>query len=209
MDNSGRREAPITFFFLFEFCFIQDILPQGSPDRKVNNIRKGFLVIHRLWMSLLVVSSGIFFWIWLANSMNLHLRWIFHLTPIPICCERHASFIGVQINLFCSAIQFVFLSNSICFPQQFNLFSSAIQFVFLGNSIYFAEQRNIHKHATRYIQAYYMAFQQHRENRSFEVIDIRQCQKVWPWWSVRTSTPSATVGRVARNGIFPACHCLS
>ena len=82
MDNSGRREAPITFFFLIEFCFIQDILPQGSPDRKVNNIRKGFLVIHRLWMSLLVVSSGIFFfefgwqtqWIWLANSMNLHLR---------------------------------------------------------------------------------------------------------------------------------------
>ena len=61
MDNSGRREAPITFFFLIEFCFIQDILPQGSPDRKVNNIRKGFLVIHRLWMSLLVVSSGIFF----------------------------------------------------------------------------------------------------------------------------------------------------
>ncbi len=54
MDNSGRRE-------LIEFCFIQDILPQGSPDRKVNNIRKGFLVIHRLWMSLLVVSSGIFF----------------------------------------------------------------------------------------------------------------------------------------------------
>ena len=50
MDNSGRREAPITFFFLIEFCFIQDILPQGSPDRKVNNIRKGFLVIHRLWM---------------------------------------------------------------------------------------------------------------------------------------------------------------
>ena len=63
MDNSGRREAPITFFFLIEFCFIQDILPQGSPDRKVNNIRKGFLVIHRLWMSLLVVSSGIFLYI--------------------------------------------------------------------------------------------------------------------------------------------------
>ena len=61
MDNSGRREAPITFFFLIEFCFIQDILPQGSPDRKVNNIRKGFLVIHRLWMSLLVLSSGFFF----------------------------------------------------------------------------------------------------------------------------------------------------
>lgn len=81
---------------------------------------------------------------------------IFHLTPIPICCERHASFIGVQINLLCSAIQFIFL----------------------GNSIYFAEQRNIHKHATHYIQAYYIAFQQHRENRSFEAIDIRQCQKV-------------------------------
>ena len=81
---------------------------------------------------------------------------IFHLTPIPICCERYASFIDVQINLLCSAIQFIFL----------------------GNSIYFAEQRNIHKHATRYIQAYYMAFQQHRENRSFEAIDIRQCQKV-------------------------------
>lgn len=81
---------------------------------------------------------------------------IFHLTPIPICCERHASFIGVQFNLLCSAIQFIFL----------------------GNSIYFAEQRNIHKHATRYIQAYYMAFQQHRENRSFEAINIRQCQKV-------------------------------
>ena len=46
---------------------------------------------------------------------------IFHLTPIPICCERYASFIGVQINLFCSAIQFVFLGNSIYFPRQFNL----------------------------------------------------------------------------------------
>lgn len=36
---------------------------------------------------------------------------IFHLTPIPICCERYASFIGVQINLLCSAIQFTLLSN--------------------------------------------------------------------------------------------------
>ena len=25
MDNSGRREAPITFFFFIEFCFIQHI----------------------------------------------------------------------------------------------------------------------------------------------------------------------------------------
>ena len=143
MDNSGRREAPITFFFLIEFCFIQDILPQGSPDRKVNNIRKGFLVIHRLWMSLLVVSSGIFFeftrqiqWIWSANSMNLHLRWIFHLTPIPICCERYASFIGVQINLFCSAIQFVFLGNSICFPRQFNLLCWATKHPQACNTLY-------------------------------------------------------------------------
>ena len=148
MDNSGRREAPITFFFLIEFCFIQDILPQGSPDRKVNNIRKGFLVIHRLWMSLLVVSSGIFFWIWLANSMDLHLRWIFHLTPIPICCERYASFIGVQINLFCSAIQFTFLGNSICFPRQFNLFSSAIQFTLLSNVTSTNMQHAIYKHIT-------------------------------------------------------------
>ena len=46
---------------------------------------------------------------------------IFHLTPIPICCERYASFIGVQINLFSSANQFTLLSKSICFPQQFNL----------------------------------------------------------------------------------------
>ena len=75
-------------------------------------------------------------------------------------------------------MQVLLVCKSIYFAQQFNLFSSAIQFVFLGNSIYFAEQRNIHKHATRYIQAYYMAFQQHRENRSFEAIDIRQCQKV-------------------------------
>ena len=148
MDNSGRREAPITFFFLIEFCFIQDILPQGSPDRKVNNIRKGFLVIHRLWMSLLVVSSGIFFWIYSANSMDLHLRWIFHLTPIPICCERYASFIGVQINLFWSAIQFVFLSNSICFPQQFNLLSSAIQFTLLSNETSTSMQHAIYKHIT-------------------------------------------------------------
>lgn len=46
---------------------------------------------------------------------------IFHLTPIPICCERHASFIGVQFNLLCSAIQFIFLGNSIYFPRQINL----------------------------------------------------------------------------------------
>ena len=78
MDNSGRREAPITFFFLIEFCFIQDILPQGSPDRKVNNIRKGFLVIHRLWMSLLVVSSGIFFLNLLGkfNEFGRQTQWI-------------------------------------------------------------------------------------------------------------------------------------
>ena len=152
-------------------------------------------------MSLLVVSSGIFFeftrqtqWIWSASSMNLHLReyfiWLLYLSVV-------------------SAMQILLVCKSIYFARQINLLCSAIQFTFLSNSIYFAEQRNIHKHATRYIQAYYMAFQQHRENRSFETIGIRQCRKVWPWWSVRTSTPSATVGRVARNGIFPACHCLS
>lgn len=75
-------------------------------------------------------------------------------------------------------MQVLLVCKSIYFAQQFNLLSSAIQFVFLGNSIYFAEQRNIHKHATRYIQAYYMAFQQHRGYRSFETINIRQCQKV-------------------------------
>lgn len=75
-------------------------------------------------------------------------------------------------------MQVLLVCKSIYFAQQFNLFCSAIQFVFLGNSIYFAQQRTIHKHATRYILAYYMAFQQHRENRSFEAIDIRQCQKV-------------------------------
>lgn len=95
--------------------------------------------------------------------MNLHLReyfiWLLYLSVV-------------------SAMQVLLVCNSIYFPRQINLLCSAIQFIFLDKSIYFAEQRNIHKHATRYIQAYYIAFQQHRENRSFEAIDIRQCQKV-------------------------------
>lgn len=75
-------------------------------------------------------------------------------------------------------MQILLVCKSIYFAQQFNLFCSAIQFVFLGNSIYFAEQRNIHKYAIRYIQAYYMAFQQHGGNRSFETVNIRQYRKV-------------------------------
>ena len=129
MDNSGRREAPITFFFLIEFCFIQDILPQGSPDRKVNNIRKGFLVIHRLWMSLLVVSSGIFFF-----EFTRQIQWI---------CTFAEYFIWLLYLSVVSAMQVLLVCKSIYFAQQFNLFSSAIQFVFLGNSICFPRQFNL------------------------------------------------------------------
>lgn len=74
-------------------------------------------------------------------------------------------------------MQVLLMCKSIYFARQFNLLSSANQFIFLSNSIYFAEQRNIRKHATRYIQAYYMAFQQHGGNRSFETVNIRQCRK--------------------------------
>ena len=120
MDNSGRREAPITFFFLIEFCFIQDILPQGSPDRKVNNIRKGFLVIHRLWMSLLVVSSGIFFWIYSANSMNLVGKLNEFAPSLNISFDSYTYLLWALCKFYWCANQFILLSNSICFPQQFN-----------------------------------------------------------------------------------------
>ena len=62
MDNSGRREAPITFFFFFFFVSYNIYTPQGNPILRVENKTKGFLVIHRLWMSLLVLSSGVFFY---------------------------------------------------------------------------------------------------------------------------------------------------
>ena len=62
MDNSGRREAPITFFFLQNFVSYNIYTPQGNPILRLENKKKGFLVIHRLWMSLLVLSSGVFFY---------------------------------------------------------------------------------------------------------------------------------------------------
>ena len=148
MDNSGRREAPITFFFLIEFCFIQDILPQGSPDRKVNNIRKGFLVIHRLWMSLLVVSSGIFFWIYSANSMNLVGKLNEFAPSLNISFDSYTYLLWAPCKFYWCANQFILLSNSICFPQQFNLFSSAIQFTLLSNETPTSMQHAIYKHIT-------------------------------------------------------------
>ena len=148
MDNSGRREAPITFFFLIEFCFIQDILPQGSPDRKVNNIRKGFLVIHRLWMSLLVVSSGIFFWIYSANSMNLVGKLNEFAPSLNISFDSYTYLLWALCKFYWCANQFTLLGNSIYFAQQFNLFSSAIQFTLLSNVTSTNMQHAIYKHIT-------------------------------------------------------------
>ena len=50
-------------------------------------------------------------------------------------------YVSTLFNILSSANQFVFLSKSICFPQQINLFSSANQFVLL-NYMTFAAMLN-------------------------------------------------------------------
>ena len=50
-------------------------------------------------------------------------------------------YVSTLWNILSSANQFVFLSKSICFPQQINLFSSANQFVLL-NYMTFAAMLN-------------------------------------------------------------------
>ena len=50
-------------------------------------------------------------------------------------------YVSTLLNILSSANQFVFLSKSICFPQQINLFSSANQFVLL-NYMTFAAMLN-------------------------------------------------------------------
>ena len=64
-------------------------------------------------------------------------------------------YVSTLFNILSSANQFVFLSKSICFPQQINLFSSANQFVFLGKSICFAEKSIFHIGVNHYISYYY------------------------------------------------------
>ena len=67
-------------------------------------------------------------------------------------------YVSTLWNILSSANQFVFLSKSICFPQQINLFSSANQFVFLGKSICFPRQINLFSSANQFVLLNYMTF---------------------------------------------------